>query len=322
MCNHSAFLLCRSVVPSPLHRETLHGIWAALILPWTDDDRLDEPRFRAEIRAYAGTGIQGIYTGGTTGEFYAQDDDTFRRVATIACAEGHAIGLSVQIGCTALSTRVVRERIRWAIDAGANGIQLALPFWLELADVEIVDFLRAAADEAGDTALILYQTLRAKRKVGPELLGQIAEQIPTLAGTKDTGCSLDELCEMLRHAPGLAIFGGEHDLTARMLSGGRGAYCSITGLNARRVRELYQLVAQGRHAEAAPLQEAIRRYTFELLLPMVREGLWDSAVDRVQRVAAGVDVGLRCQRPYRSATSEHVARLLAWCAQHTPELLP
>ncbi len=322
MCNHSAFLLCSSVAPPPLHRETLHGVWAALILPWTDDDQLDEARFEAEIRAYQGTGIQGIYTGGTTGEFYAQDDATFRRVTAIACHEGHAIGLGVQIGCTALSTRVVRERIRMAVAAGADGIQLAMPFWLELSDVEIVDFLRAAANEAGDTALILYQTLRAKRKVGPELLGQLAEQLPTLAGTKDTGCSLDELREMLRHAPGLAIFGGEHDLIPRMQTGGRGTYSSITGLNARRVCELYQLAALGRFEEAAALQEAIRRYTFELLVPMVREGLWDSAVDRVQRVAGGVNVGLRCQAPYRSATPEHVARLLDWCGQHTPELLP
>lgn len=304
-----------------LDRETLHGVWAALILPWTDDDQLDEARFAAEIRAYAGTGIHGIYTGGTTGEFYAQDDATFARIARIACHVGHEIGLPVQIGCTALSTRVVCQRIAVARAAGADGIQLALPFWLELSDDEARDFMQAAASAAGDTAIVLYQTPRAKRKLGPELLGRLARELPTLAGTKDTGCTLDELRAMVAAAPGLAIFGGEHDLLPRVAVGGRGTYSSITGLNARRVVELYTLATTGQHTSAEGLQSAIHRYTFELLVPMVREGLWDSAVDRVQRVAGGVDVGLRCQPPYRSATPEHVARLMAWCREHTPQLL-
>ena len=56
---------------------------------------------------------------------------------------------------------------------------------------------------------------------------------------------------------------------------------------------------------------------------MVKEdGLWDSAVDRVQRVAGGGVVGLRCQSPYRSGTEAHVKRLLAWTRKNTPELLP
>ena len=130
--------------------DTLHGVWPALIVPWNDRDELDEPRFAAEIGAYAGTGVHGIYTGGTTGEFYGQDDATFERVATIACREGHALELPVQIGCTALSTRTVSRRIRTAIAVGADGIQLAIPFWLELADGEVLDFFRSAADAAGD----------------------------------------------------------------------------------------------------------------------------------------------------------------------------
>ena len=305
----------------PLTRDNLHGVWAALLLPWTDDDRLDEPRFAAEVRAYGGTGLHGVYTGGTTGEFYAQDDATFEQVARIACIEGHGIGLPVQIGCTALSTRTVRQRIRAAIAAGADAVQLAVPFWLELSDDEMLDFVCAAAEEAGAVPLVLYNTGRAKRKLSPELWGRLALAAPTLIGAKDTGATVDELRAVLAAAPGLAVFGAEHDLAAKTEAGGRGVYSSITGLNARRVVALYELCRLGRFEEAAPLEDELRRYTFELLLPMVREGLWDSAVDRVQRMAGGVDVGLRCQGPYRSATPEHVERLRAWCRQHAPGLL-
>jgi dihydrodipicolinate synthase/N-acetylneuraminate lyase len=305
-----------------LTRQNFHGVWPALILPWTDRDELDEARFVTEIRAYANCGVHGVYTGGTTGEFYAQDDATFRQVAEIACREGHDVGLPVQIGCTALSTRTLCQRIRWAIAAGAEGVQFARPFWLELSDLEVIDVVRAAADVAGQTGIVLYQTNRAKRKLSPELLSQLAAEIPMLLGVKDTGCSVAELKAILRTAPDFAIFGSEHDLVEKISAGGRGTFSSIAGLNARRIAELYELAASKKCGEAAPLQDDVRRYTFELLVPMVREGLWDSAVDRVQRIAGGVDVGLRVQPPYRSATPEHVKRLKVWCRQHAPSLLP
>src|SRR3954464_6196565 len=88
-----------------LTRQTLRGVWPALIVPWTGRDTVDARRLVQEVRGYAGTGVSGVYTGGTTGEFYAQDEATFTRITEIVCAEGHAIGLPVQIGVTALSTR-------------------------------------------------------------------------------------------------------------------------------------------------------------------------------------------------------------------------
>ena len=105
--------------------------------------------------------------------------------------------------------------------------------------------------------------------------------------------------------------------------GGRGGYCSITGFNAAKVVELYTLCAAGRLKEARPLATAIHRFLYEALIPLVqKEGLLDSAVDRIQRVAGGGVVGVRCQSPYRSGTEKHVKQVIAWCRKNTPELLP
>lgn len=306
----------------PLTRKNLHGVWSALILPWNKRDEVDPRRFAREIRSYQNTGIQGVYTGGTTGEFYAQSDRTFERITRIACEQAHAIGLPVQIGASALSTLTTRQRIRVARQARADAIQIALPFWLELKDDEVKRFVREIAEEAGRIPIILYLTGRSKRKILPPLLGEIAAEVPTFIGTKDTGCDLKTLKAMLREAPGVAIFGGE-DFYERVPAGGRGGYCSITGFNAPKVVELYQLCVAGRLKEAKPLAAALRRFLYEGLVPMVRdEGLWDSAVDRIQRVAGGGDVGIECQSPYRSGTEKHVRTLIAWCRKNTPELLP
>jgi dihydrodipicolinate synthase/N-acetylneuraminate lyase len=307
----------------PLTRQTLRGVWAALIVPWNDRDQVDLRRLAQEVRGYAGSGVHGVYTGGTTGEFYAQDDATYEKITRTVVEQAHALGLPVQIGATGLSTRTTIERIRVAKRAGADAVQLALPCWLELKDDEVERYVAEVAAAAGRTPIILYLTGRSKRKIGPDLLGKLAKRHPTILGTKDTGATIPEVKAMLAKAADLAIFGGE-DFFERVPAGGRGGYCSITGFNAAKVVELYTLCAEGRLAEAKPLSEALRRYLHEALIgPLVHEaGLWDSAIDRIQRVAGGGVVGLRCQSPYRSGTEKHVRQLIAWVKKNTPELLP
>lgn len=306
-----------------LTRKTLQGVWCALIVPWTDDDELDAKRWKEEIRSYGGTGASGVYTGGTTGEYYAQDDATFERITEIGCQEAHAVGLPIQIGVTALSTRTVRKRIKVALKAGADALQIALPFWLELKDDEVKRFVREVAAEAGKTPIILYLTMRSKRKATPEFLAELAAENPTFIGTKDTGLDVAALKAVLKAVPDLAVFGGE-DFYDKIPAGGRGGYCSISGFNVQKVVELHNLCAAGRLAEAKPLADAMHRYLFEALVnPLVKEaGLWDSAVDRIQRVAGGGVVGVRCQSPYRSGTDAHVKGVIDWVKKNTPELLP
>jgi dihydrodipicolinate synthase/N-acetylneuraminate lyase len=305
-----------------LSRTTLRGVWPALLLPWTDNDELDEARFRAEVRAYAGTGVHGVYTGGTTGEFYAQDDATFQKITAIACEEAHAIGLPVQIGCTALATRTVCGRVKFAVAAGADGIQIALPFWLEMKDDEVATFFDRVVDVAGDTSLIFYHTSRAKRTLGPRFLADLAVRHPTLIGMKDTVSPISFVRELLDLVPDFAILGGEHHLLERIAAGGRGTFSSVALLNARYVAEFYAAIIEGRIVEAERRQNLIQRYFNEAVIPLVRdEGLWDSAADRVQRVAGGFDIGLRCQGPYRSASDAHVERLRRWCREQAPEML-
>lgn len=297
----------------PLTRQTLRGVWPALIVPWDDRDQVDLRRLAREVRGYAGTGVHGVYTGGTTGESYAQDDSTFAKTTHTVVEQAHAIGLPVQIGVTGLSTRTTIERIRVAKRAGADGVQVALPFWLELKDDEVERYVGEVADAAGRTPIILYLTSRSKRKIAPALLGRLAARHPTLLGTKDTGATIAEVKAMLAESPDLAIFGGENFFD-RLPAGGCGGYCSITGFNGAKVVELYTLCAEGRLAEAKPLARAFHRYLHEgLVKPLVTgAGLWDSAIDRIQRVAGGGVVGLRCQSPYRSGSETHVRQLLAW----------
>lgn len=306
-----------------LTRTSLRGIWVALLTPWTDEGELDETRYARDIATYANTGVHGLYTGGTTGEFYAQDDVTYERVTAVTVQRAHAIGLPVQIGVTALSTRIVRMRIRTAKAHKADALQVALPFWLELKDDEVIRFFREIAEEADRTPIIYYQTGRAKRKLPPALVGQLADELPQFIGMKETGSSPLELAGILKEAPDLSIFGGDDNLVEKMAVGAQGSYSAVAGLNAQRMVELYNAISDGRDREAREIQDEVRRMLTECLIPIAIEaGLEDSAIDRIQRIAGGGDVGLNCQSPYRPGLWKHVEQLVNWCNQHAPALLP
>ncbi len=305
-----------------LDYDRLHGIWAGLPVAWDASMELDEEASAADVQACCQAGVHGVYTGGTTGEFYAQDEETFRRLVRLTVDAARPTDTPTQAGCTALSTRLVRRRIEIAAEAGADGIQLALPFWLRLNDEEAIAFFRDVAAAAGDLPLILYDTERAKRRVSVELFCRLKEVAPTLIGCKYGGDDLDALARLIQALPGVRFFVGEHLLPDGMKLGARGNYSSQAYLYPPFMLEYYRLCTEGRWDQIAPMQAALRRFYSEGIQPLRDRGMVDSAIDRVFGTVLGfLRCGLRCQPPYVHATQDDVDALRAWMRKHTPILL-
>ena len=304
----------------PLTKTNLQGAWAALITPWTSDFQLNEERLAEEVRSYAADGMHGLYTGGTTGEFYAQSDAVYARITEVVCQTARAENLPVQIGCTALSNITIAERIHVACQAGADALQLALPFWLELQDDEVMSFFQACQKAAGDTPLVLYNTERAKRRLGAAMLGRLTREFSTLIGMKDTGCSPEELKEILAETGPFSVFGGEDFMWTHMPAGSRGCYSSFCGLNAKLVLRLYGLCAEGNWKEAEPLHRAVEKLLVAVG-PLIEAGLLDSALDRAFRILGGREIGLECAGPYRSLTGQQLEDLRKNVLKLAPEWL-
>ena len=139
-----------------LTREQFVGPWAGLPIAWTDDDRFDEGTYRGDIARCCEAGVPGVYTGGTTGEFYALEFEEFCAVADATIAECHNAGTPAMIGCTATWTAGVIRRARYALDGGADAIQVALPFWLEVPDDQVVPFFAQVSAAVPGMPVTIY----------------------------------------------------------------------------------------------------------------------------------------------------------------------
>lgn len=302
--------------------ERLHGVWAGIPVAWDDRMELDEDACRADVETMCRAGVHGVYTGGTTGEFHAQDEDTFRRLVELTVETAHAHGTPMQAGCTGLTTRLAVRRIEIALDAGADGLQVALPFWLRLHDEEVVAFFRDVGAAAGKTPLVLYRTERSKRVVDVDLFRRIKDAAPNLIGCKYTGDDLDTLGRLCEALPDVSFFAGEPLLADAIRRGARGNYSSWVYLNPARMIGYYEDGRAGRWAQAEAFQADLRRFYGEGIRFLVDKQVCDSGIDRVFATVRGVlRCGLRCQPPYTCAAPEDVDTLREWMERNVPKLL-
>lgn len=306
-----------------LTREQFVGPWAGLPVAWTDDDRFDEVTYRRDVAACCEAGIPGVYTGGTTGEFYAQEFDEFCAIATATIAECHNAGVPAMIGCTATWTGGVIRRARYAADAGADAIQVALPFWLEVPDDQVVPFFQQVSAAVPGMPMTIYETLRTKKAISLELHQQIHEAVPAVIGVKaneGTVGRTPEGCEAISRL--YNVFAGEPTIAELGPHGVVGSCSSLVYQNPRIVLAAYELLANRQWDELRVWTDRFGHLIREGLKPGFAAGLTDSALDRMLGLSAGfLHTSLRCRAPYPSATPQMLADFQAWIAANMPEFL-
>jgi len=100
----------------------IEGMVPPLVVPFTPEDKLDEEAFRKDIRYLIGKGVDGLSTGGSTGEGAILSDAELRHCLEIVMEEKPK-GMPVVAGIIRNATRDV---IRCALDAKTLGVDAIL----------------------------------------------------------------------------------------------------------------------------------------------------------------------------------------------------
>ena len=306
-----------------LTRETWKGPWAGLPVAWDAQDRFDEAAYRADVRRCCEAGIPGVYTGGTTGEFYAIEIDEFREISRATVEECHSHGAPAMIGCSATSTKGATRRARIAAELGADAIQVTLPFWMEVGDRDIVPFFKAVSDASGGLPLSVYETKRCKRVLTVEEHRMVREAVPsylmvksnagTIGATKE-GCQ--ELSEFVN------VFAAEIFWKDLADCGIAGACSAMVYWNPTYVLGLWNQVRESNsEALVAAHRDIIRLHEF-FAAEFGPRGFTDTAYDRLLGNALGIlQTSYRSRGPYPSPTGEDARVVQTWCHENFPEFL-
>ena len=312
---------------SRLTADQVRGIWAGMTMSWDEDDRFEEDTYARNIQRFLAAKVHGIYTTGSTGEFYALEFDEFRRMVDIEADLCGRAGMPLQIGCCGDATRKTIKLLEYAAGKKAVGAaQVNIPYWMEMTDRELLQFFKDLHTACPDMPLVHYNVPRAKRfLLGPDYL-RVLEVAPSLIGVKFTyaGAYFAQLQTAIMMTPNLSYFVGENMLVSAMQIGARGSYSSLVATNPKFMLDMYAQAKAHRWDEAIKMQQHAAKLFSDVEAVVERhgDGSIDPVFDKGLGVAAGCVLGhQRCRAPYIGWSDQTTAAVRKYLEANYPEFV-
>ena len=303
-----------------LTSETLKGVWALVTTPWDEKDRLDEEVLQHDVAYQCQSGVHGLYTTGSSGEFFAMADDEFERFVDVFMEQVLAAGMPHQVGCGAADTRGTLRRVEYALERGAQALQIILPYYMEMNREEAVRFFEEVARAAGDTPLVHYNSPHGKNVLDVEDYLLLKERVPTVIGTKLPAKGPIWFGTVCEKVPEISHFTGEYTFVADYAVGAKGLCSWLAVTNPRLAVAWYEALTAGDLSRAMRIQALVNRY--KICVKSTWHGQSDAAVNKAD---AALNPNTRCplrvRSPYSACTRDDVDQARAWAMDHFPELL-
>jgi 4-hydroxy-tetrahydrodipicolinate synthase len=300
---------------------TLHGVWPALPVPWSDRGRIDPGLVAELVNRYKAAGVDGAYTTGTDGEMHVLEQEELADLVSAFAPAAIEVGLPVQIGCTAPYTEAVIVRAKQAEDQGVRCIQVALPSWVPLSDQEMLTFFAALQQSLPDLGVVHYNIASAGRFLTGKDYAAIRAVAPNLIGSKHTGGDVSSLIEIVQTTPDMHHFVVDSQIVPGKLFGAWGFYSFLANLNPCYAVALWRDCQQGNWTEAARKRTVIDAFFRDWR--QNRDGVTASPALAKIATRAGIlpEMPLTVRGPYRAGTEEHVRVLRDLLERNYPELV-
>ena len=165
-------------------RAHMQGIWAAALVPFTDDLTIDEQGFRRNLRHWIDElGIDGIFVGGKQSEFFSMSLAERKRLVEITVDEiGKKAG--VIASCSDQNMDTVVELARHAQSAGAPYVVVHAPVlhFLTARDETLYQYYKTISEQV-DLGIAMWSHEDSGYLMSPELCARIAE-LPNIVAIK------------------------------------------------------------------------------------------------------------------------------------------
>lgn len=277
-------------------------------IPWDEREQLIEAVFRDEVRMVLAMGFKHLYIFGTAGEGYAVDTPRFRQIVGIFRAATRGDDIHPQVGVIGLSTANIVERIGIAYDAGFRTFQISLPSWAALNDAEVATFFADVCGSFPAAQFLHYNLPRTKRLLTGADYRRLADAVPNLVATKNTGGGAQRAYDLMTHAPDLQHFFGEDNFLTGCMFGECGLLASFGPLAPRRAWA-YLAAGQARRAdELLALHHGYVRLLHSMFGPLLAKDRIDGAYDKLIVRLAGLEtMPLRLLSPYQGFSEAEYA---------------
>lgn len=157
-------------------KQHMKGIWAAALMPFTPDHRIDEDGFRENIRHWIhDLGIEGLFISGKQGEFFSMTIEERKRSFELAVEATGDAGSTI-MSCSDQNMDVVLDLARHSEQIGADYIVVhapALHFHTEV-DETLHHYYKTISDSV-DIGIALWSHPSSGYLMSPQLCNRLAD---------------------------------------------------------------------------------------------------------------------------------------------------
>lgn len=250
----------------------------AMVTPFDENLELDLKQASALARRLVEGGADALIINGTTGEsptvFYPQKMKLFEAVVSEVAGEIPVIA-NVGDNCTADTVDFARDVQKLGVD----GFMLVIPYYNKPPQEGLYQHFKTIAN-AVDLPCILYNIPgRCVINMTVETTLRLANDVDNIVAIKEASGNLDQVIRIVNDAPaGFDVYSGDDALTYDIMKvGGAGVITTTGNVAPQRMKELTDLLAQGKFDEAWAAHKALLPLMNELFVTanpiMVKEAL-------------------------------------------------
>lgn len=228
------------------------GAYTALVTPFSADaSTIDWEAFERLVLAQVEGGITGVVPCGTTGESptlsEAEQRELVHRTVKIAARRA-----SVIAGTGSNDTKKTILTSRAALEAGADGVMLVMPYYNRPSQEGLFRHVTAVAREVSAPVILYNIPVRTGTDLTVETLLRVLDAAPNVVAIKDASGNVQYTQDLLHRAAGrIVVLSGDDPLTVPLMSvGGSGVISVTSNLYPAAVARLVEDALAGRFAEA------------------------------------------------------------------------
>ena len=280
------------------------GIIIPVITPVDAQGKFNEPVYRQLIDFWADHGIDGVFPFGTTGEFYAFDNEVYRHVLEVTkdAVRGR---MAVYAGANHITTAGAVELAKIAEEVGVDALSVLTPMFVSQTQDELLAYYTTIANATSLPIIIYNNKPKTNVTVAPETVRKLA-QIKNIVGVKDsTGdmTNTEEYIRLTRDLPDFRVLVGRDTLIyAGLCYGAAGAITSCANIAPDLAVAIYNCYKAGDQAGALDAQ-----FKFSKLRISTNMGTFPVVIKEGLRMM-GYDVG-DCIAPIAPLSEDKRAKL-------------
>lgn len=280
------------------------GIIIPVITPVDAQGKFNEPVYRQLIDFWADRGIDGVFPFGTTGEFYAFDNEVYRHVLEVTkdAVRGR---MAVYAGANHITTAGAVELAKIAEEVGVDALSVLTPMFVSQTQDELLAYYTTIANATSLPIIIYNNKPKTNVTVAPSTVRKLA-QIKNIVGVKDsTGdmTNTEEYIRLTRDLPDFRVLVGRDTLIyAGLCYGAAGAITSCANIAPDLAVAIYNCYKAGDQAGALDAQ-----FKFSKLRISTNMGTFPVVIKEGLRMM-GYDVG-DCIAPIAPLSEDKRAEL-------------